>query len=287
MTMLLIEGTYRVLRTQPDGDSVRFYPNDPAEWELVDPPHTVRRNVGGGAQLRMDGIDALETHYTASPLGVLHQPLKYAQLAAGELLSWLGFTDVRRNDSETVTAATPDQAPGFILTRGADLYGRCVALVGRGLAPAASGRQVRVEVELLRQTANHWLTGHGLVYPTFYRKLYPDLRAELARVAAQARPDTGLWPLDATQSGAEVDSLASLTGSAVILPKLFRRLAGYLALNNGDPSLAGFHDYLAQRDDRLYILSTGHWSGLDTVVDVSGQTVRLTTAPEDLIFDER
>jgi hypothetical protein len=36
MTMLLIEGTYRVVGTQPDGDSVRFYPNDPAEWARVD-----------------------------------------------------------------------------------------------------------------------------------------------------------------------------------------------------------------------------------------------------------
>jgi hypothetical protein len=285
--MLLIEGTYRVLGAQPDGDSVRFYPNDPAEWTLVDPPHRVRRNAGGGAQLRLDGIDALETHYTASSLGVLHQPLGYAHQAAGELLSWLGFTGVRRDGTEKVTAATPDQTPGYVLTRGADMYGRCVALVGRGPAPAASGSRVPVDGKLLRRTANYRLTRRGLVYPTFYRKLYPDLRAELAAAVGKARPGTGLWPLDVTQSGADVEGVASLTGSLVILPKLFRRLADYLALNNGDPSLAGFHAYLAQRDDRLYILSTGHWSGLDYVVDVRGQTVHLTTAPEDLVFDER
>jgi hypothetical protein len=247
----------------------------------------VHYNAGGGAQLRIDGIDALETHYTASSLGLLHQPLEYAHLAAGELLSWLGFTGVQRDSAETVTAATPDRTPGFILTRGADLYGRCVALVGRGPAPAASGSQVRVGVELLRQTANYWLAERGLVYPTFYRKLYPDLRAELARAVGRARTGTGLWPLDVTQSGAEVKGIESLTGSLVILPKLFRRLADYFALNNCDPSLAGFHDYLAQRDDRLYILSTGHWVGLDYVTQVRGQTVHLTTAPENLVFDER
>ncbi|GAA2637836.1 hypothetical protein SMC26_23205 [Actinomadura fulvescens] len=52
MPMLVIEGTYRVIGARPDGDSVRFTPADPAQWDLVPGPHRVRRNSSGGAQLR-------------------------------------------------------------------------------------------------------------------------------------------------------------------------------------------------------------------------------------------
>ncbi|MEU6526356.1 hypothetical protein ABZ892_26860 [Streptomyces sp. NPDC046924] len=111
----------------------------------------------------------------------------------------------------------------------------------------------------------------------------------MTAAARQARQsDLGLWPKDQTQNGAKVEGMTALTDTAVLLPKLFRRLAGYLQLNDGDPSLAGFRVYLAQREDRLFILSTGQWTGFDTVVEVTnGNTVRLTHTPEDLVFDEK
>ncbi|MFG2025698.1 hypothetical protein [Streptomyces sp. NPDC048825] len=74
----------------------------------------------------------------------------------------------------------------------------------------------------------------------------------------------------------------------MLWPKLFRCLADHLQLSDGDPALVGFPDYLEQRDDRLFILTTGQWTGLDTVVDITnGNTVRLTHAPEDRLFDEK
>ena len=285
MPMLCLAGTYRILATEPDGDSIRFYADDAEQWKLVPGQHAVQTNAGGGAQLRLDGIDALETHYGARGAVPLHQPLELAHKAADELLRWLGFRGVQR-DGERVTAATPDELPGFLLTRGADLYGRCVALIGRGDPPGASGTQVNVNLGLLRRTANHRLVATGLAYPTFYLKLFPDLRRELAKQAQNARPSKGVWALDRSQKGVEVESLATLTDDAVILPKLFRRLVDYLALNDDDPSLAGFKDYLAQRPDQVFILSTGHYTGFDYVVEVKGQVVRLTTAPEDLVFQE-
>jgi hypothetical protein len=285
MPMLCLAGTYRIVATEPDGDSIRFYPDDPSQWTRVPGPHAVQTNATGGAQLRLDGIDALETHYAARGSVPLHQPLDFAHKAADELLRWLGFRRVQR-DGEEVTAATPEQLPGFLLTRGADLYGRCVALVGRGDPPGTSGTQVIVNVALLRRTANYRLIATGLAYPTYYLNLYPDLRRELSKQAQAARPKTGLWALDRTQKGVDVKSLATLTDDAVILPKLFRRLVDYLALNDDDPSLTGFSDFLAQRDDRIFILTTGHYTGFDYVVEVKKQVVRLTTAPEDLVFQE-
>ena len=284
--MLCLAGTYRILNTEPDGDSIRFYPDDAAAWAQVPGPNAVRTNAGGGAQLRLDGIDALETHYSPRGGGPLHQPIELAHQARDELVRWLGFRNVERT-GETVKAATPEQLPGYLLTNGADLYGRCVALVGRGDPPAASGTQAMVKVADLRRTANHRLIAAGLAYPTFYLKLFPDLRAELAKQARQARDaGKGLWPGDRDRKGVEVKSLATLTDDAIVLPKLFRRLVDYLDLNAGDPSLAGLPAYLAQRGDPVFILSTGHYTGFDFVVDVRGQVVRLTTDPEDLVFQE-
>ena len=285
MPMLCLAGTYRIVASEPDGDSIRFYPDDPAQWERVPGVHAVQTNATGGAQIRLDGIDALETHYSPRGSGPLHQPLQLAHQAGDELLRWLGFRGVQR-DGEEVTAATPDRLAGFLLTRGADLYGRCVALAGRGDPPGRSGAQVNVNLTLLRRTANHRLMATGLAYPTFYLKLFPDLRRELAKQAQQARPKTGVWALDRTQKGIEVKSLETLTDDAVIMPKLFRRLVDYLTLNDDDPALTGFPAYLAQREDRVFILSTGHYTGFDYVVEVKKQIVRLTTAPEDLVFQE-
>jgi endonuclease YncB( thermonuclease family) len=284
MPMLCLAGAYHVTATEPDGDSVRFRPENPALWDQV--PGPVKRNASGAAQLRLDAIDALETHYTPQGGHRLHQPLELAHAAAAELLDWIGFTGVNRT-GETVTSVDADDQPGFILTRGADLYGRCVALAGRGEAPG-TGR-LFVDAALLRTTVNHHLLAAGLAYPTYYTKLYADLRNELTAQAAKARAARdGVFAHDLTQSGVTVESLATLTDEAVILPKLFRRLADYLHLNGDDPSLAGFAAFLAQQDDAVWVLSTGEKkANLDSLVEVSGQTVRLTRPPEDLVFEEK
>ena len=286
MPMLCIAGTFRVTGTQPDGDSVRFVPHDPAEWRRVGGAHRVRANRAGGAQLRLDGIDALETHYAPRGGKLLHQPLALAHAARDELLQLLGFEGVEHDD-ETVEVVTDDDQPGYILTRGADEYGRCVAIAGAGPAPAESGSDAYVDVDLLTTTVNHRLIASGLAYPTFYSKLFYDLRDELAEQAATARAEgRGVFAADATQSGVSVESLGTLTDDAVLLPKLFRRLVDYLHLGAGDISLAGLPAYLEQRNDRLYVKSTAQRTGLHAVIEVEGQTFRLTTEPEDLIFDE-
>ena len=285
MSMIVIVGTYRLIGSRPDGDSVRFYPNDPAEWDLV--PGPVRRNALGGAQLRLDGIDTLETHYPTKR-GETHQPRRFGRAAQEELLSWLGFSQVHRSDDDTVTDSVPRQADGYVFTRGADVHGRCVAFAGRGAAPGPSGRPMHVDVAAIQSTANHHQLRRGMAYPTFYRKLFPDLRAELADAAAQAKSDDeGFWPADLTFSGLKGEGLEQLAESATIMPKLFRRLADYLVLNDGDPSLAGFRAYVAERGDRMFILSTGHWTGFDFVISVTDQTVKLTAPLDDLVFEER
>lgn len=284
MAMVVIAGSFTIKGAQPDGDSIRFTPTDPAQWDLITGSTQVKRNASGSAQLRLDAIDALETHYGAPRT---HQPLALAHAAAEELLSWLGFTNVVRGQHETVTASTPAAVDGYIFTRSADLYGRCIALVGRGTAPADSGSSLFVDVDVLKTTANHNLINKGLAYPTFYRNLFPDLRNELTAAAKSSRDaGLGIWPHDQTTAGAKVTDLDALQNTVIILPKLFRRLVDYL--NLGDTSLAGFPAFLDQAADKFFILSTGHsTTGLDEVVEVDGQTVRMTRAIEDLVFDEK
>ena len=248
-------------------------------------PNAVRTNAGGGAQLRLDGIDALETHYSPRGAAPLHQPIDLAHQGRDELLRWLGFRAVQRT-GETVDAATPAQLPGYLLTRGADIYGRCVALVGRGDAPAPSGTQTVVKVVDLRKTANHRLVVAGLAYPTFYLKLFADLRAELATKARAARDaGKGVWPGDRSRKGVDVKSLATLTderAAAQALPAP-RRLP---RPQRRRPVARRLPAYLGQRGDPVFILSTGQYTGFDFVVDVRGQVVRLTTDPDDLVFQE-
>jgi hypothetical protein len=159
--------------------------------------------------------------------------------------------------------------------------------VGRGALPQDDGSSFFVDVDALRTTANHHLIKQGLAYPTYYRGLFPDLRNEFTAVARQARDaGLGVWASDATTTGFDVNGLASLEDDIVIVPKLFRRLADYLHL--GDDSMAGFVAFLDQAADRFCILSTGHsTTGLDEVVQVSGNNVKMTRPIEDLVFDEK
>jgi endonuclease YncB( thermonuclease family) len=287
MPMTLIKGEYRVVGAAPDGDSIRFYPDAADAWERAG--LNVRPNAAGGAQLRLEGIDALETHYTPAvgDLRNLHQPHDLGRAAAAELLRLLGFEEVVRRDDEVVTSATPATRPGHIYTRFADKYGRAVAFAYAGTTDQPDLAAVFLDAAALAGSVNQQLLASGLEYPTYYSKLFVDLRAALNGAVEEARTaGRGVWPDDVTMKGVTVDSLATLTDVAVVLPKLFRRLVDYLSINNGDVSLAGLPAYLASRDDRLVVVSTGQITGFDNVLVVDGQTVRMTRPPEDLVFIE-
>ncbi|MDX3570976.1 thermonuclease family protein [Streptomyces sp. ID05-47C] len=285
MPMLLIKGFYDIKGSQPDGDTVHFTADDPGEWSLVGGGggRAVEHSAVGRAKLRLDAVDALETHYGPSRD---HQPLQFAHAARDELLKSLGFTDVQRQPNETVTATTPETVPGFVLTRGADVHGRCIALAGAGAAPGTSGLEIDVDVAVLRTTVNHHLLVEGLAYPTFYRSLFTSLRTEMAAVAVQARDARrGLWASDVTTTGAKITGPASLTDDVVILPKLFRRTVDYLRLAM---PLSCYPAFLAGVQDRYSVLSTGvRRAGLHHIVEVTnGHTVRMTHQPEDLVFED-
>jgi hypothetical protein len=122
---LSIKGHYRIQGGEPDGDSLHFHPTNPDAFTSLHLP--ARLSAQGATQLRLEAIDALETHYSPRVAGgfLQHQPLGLAHAAAGELLRLLGFTEVQR-DGERVTSSTPEQTEGYILTRSpTSTGGRC------------------------------------------------------------------------------------------------------------------------------------------------------------------
>jgi hypothetical protein len=293
MPMLALRGTYRVVGTRPDGDTLSFLPQDPGFWCDVPGRNRVKRNSRGGGSVRMDAIDALETHYKGVGPGEVHQPLNLgARAARDELLSWLGFGSVLMDENEKVTASTPETVPGFILASGADTFGRCIALVGRGDLPPGlkDGRRTVVTTDLLHQTANHRLLELGLVYPTFYSRLPEELRADMAettRRARAAKAPGSVWAEDVTfGDGARIDDLASVTEHQVILPKLFRRLADYIRLFG--PSLSCFPAYLAgEYEEFLVSGQEDSLHGLHHVIEITDNTIRMTRPIEDITIVEK
>ncbi|MEU3354624.1 nuclease [Streptomyces sp. NPDC037389] len=303
MSMLLIKGNFHLSgHTRPDGDTIPFIPDYVGEWKLVRGCHTPAPGPDGHVDVRLEGIDALETHYSGNYGTEERQPRKFADAATDALLTWLGFSDIRRTpDPDTgreTISATPNSVPGYILTRGSDVFGRCVALVVPGVPPGASGYEIEVKPKLLEKTANQHLLAEGLAYPTFYSGFPDELRRALtaAALAAKADPGKGVWNVtagalgDVTLTGAKVTGMSSITEDVVILPKLFRRLKEYLSL--GNTSLACFPAYLGGAADKFRTLSGDHVStlvtGLHNIVEITnGETVKMTHPSEELLFDEK
>jgi len=305
-----IAGRFRIAGASPDGDSVRFVPDDPAAWSRAG--IRARVNASGGAQLRLDAIDALETHFSPpGGRGTWHQPADLAVAATAALLHSLGFTSWQRSaDTGTIGDPQPTDVPGWVVTAGADINGRPIAFVlagdraSAGPAWSAGGSAggadgpVTLTPAMLGDTVNTAQLADGLAYPTFYDELAGDLRQALAATAVAARAArVGVWARDVTTVGFEVTGRRQLETDIVVLPKLFRRLAEYLSLNGaGDGgasvSLARFGEFLAVSADAVRVMGDGAvgdgtLTTLADLVEVDGQRVRLIESPERLVFVEK
>ena len=279
MPFHLIKGTFHVVGYSPDGDSIRFQADDHNNWDLLSGP-PVELNAREHAQLRIEGIDTLETHYQGR-----HQPMKLADKALRFLLDELGIKKVKFDKGGTVVSAQ-DGTRGYILSRTTEKYRRPVSFVFVGDIEEEDGVEVFLRPDRLEESVNYKSPLEGLAYPTYYTGLFPDLRKKLTLAVAQARKGggKGIWPKDKTTKGFTVSSIASVTEKQVILPKLFRRIVSFMG-NGG--SIDGFKDFLAANPDPVLELKNGHFTNLDTFVEVTGEQVRLTVNPEDLVFVEK
>ncbi len=285
MPFKAIKGTFHVRNYSPDGDSIRFQPDN---IKLVQDlaGGRPRFNARNHVQLRIEAIDTLETHYNPpSGGGTLHQPLELAHAAADKLIEFVGIRDVEWDRAHLTVTDAQDGTRGYILARTVEKYGRPVAFVYAGDPPEKDGAEVMLDVDRLRDSYNYLAIAEGLAYPTYYRGLFNDLREALTAAVKNARKEgLGIHQADKTNDGFKASSLRSITEQHPILPKLFRRLSEYM-VNYG--TAKGFKKKLAESREPVLDLRTSNFTHFDTFVkEDSGPKIRLTRLPEELVFDE-
>ena len=230
---------------EPDGDSIHFKPKKIALLDgLMRLGVEYKPSAIGSVNLRMEGIDALEIHYTPSFKGAkrTHQPRPLADYERDALTGLLGMNPVPYKQPLGTTVAPPvpvDGVPGYILSRSLDVHGRPVSFLYKGAAPFTDGKQVMVNPAILKKSLNFAMIRDGNAYPLFYDTLFMQLRVELAKAAKAARTaKKGMWKQNVTKAGFKANGLPDLETARVIFPKLFRRLADYF--ESGRAGLAGF-----------------------------------------------
>ncbi len=227
MKYTLIKGSFHVVGQSPDGDSVKFRAASPDLWNNI---NTDNREAfqktfvaeNGVVTLRLEGVDALETHYTPpspalpsiTPLGGTgaltkpptarnySQPAELGRLAANQLMHLIGVTAPKWRVfgkavyvSEASINGIPvktklmDTIPGYIVTGDIERNGRPVSWIFPGTTPLVDGASIPRDglAEMAPQSVNYQLLRMGLVYPFFFMTLPAVLRNQLASAVREAR----------------------------------------------------------------------------------------------------
>ncbi|PVH69120.1 hypothetical protein DL98DRAFT_522365 [Cadophora sp. DSE1049] len=276
---------------EPDGDTMKFAP---ANQSLVWNTKLIPRRSGRapkinrrGISVRLEAIDALETHFEGT-----HQELTGGKKARDTLLAKLGFTNIEywENLPNKIKSANKDRLPGFVLSNGIDANGRLIGFVYSGSdGPGKDGATVTVDNELLGRSINTKLLSDGLVFPAFYGTLPIKLREHLSTESQAAwTAGKGIWPraTGLPTRPAEVSDLDSLTTS-VIWPKLFRRLVVFI--KETGPGLEGFEEWLREdgvdRDDKVFRLDTNENIRFHDILTIEDDTVALNLHPELIVIE--
>lgn len=275
---------------EPDGDTIKFNPDNPALVESLhrDGGRGPDFNGRGMVNIRFEGVDTLETHFSAS-----HQELDGANGARDFTLSAAGFQNVTFFDDlpNKVESADTDFKRGYVLANGIDPHGRVIAFVYPGEPPPAtpSGSSVMLMPPEANQSINGQLLSAGLSYAAFYTSLPIDLMQGLAELVAGARQaGAGFWPREKAtgENPAVLNGLADAE-TIVIWPKVFRRLVSYFG--EGHVGLDDFENWLrsdpVHRDDSL-ILPDRELGNMHDIfeIDPVADTLIMKYAPEELII---
>jgi hypothetical protein len=303
MGFIVIKGTYHVSGYRPDGDSLKFKAYNKSLWKKLTTaekkPAIIKLNNKDMAQLRIEAIDALETHYIAG--GMLHQPHDLSFKSRENLLKLAGIKNVVWGPSGSEVVSADDGVEGYILTRYVDnnQYGRPVSFAFAGKTSLKDGDDVYLSPELIKKSLNYKQLLDGMAYPTFYSTFYFNLREAFTNATVKARTaKRGIWKVDKSM-GFTYSSIKSITDDNAILPKLFRRLAEHMNKEKG--KLSDFRKFLDKKGDRIIILRGGEFidntgkkhkvtsdahmtDAMDVVVEVKGKKVSLLTSPEKILF---
>src|SRR5512147_194552 len=243
----VIAGTFHVKTYEPDGDSIRFQATNQANWDFFAWPTDLIK-LSKRKQLRVEAIDAMETHYEG-----YHQPRPFALAALESLLEFLDIKSVVYSIGFTKIVDVEDGKAGFIASGGTDRFGRLVSYLFPKKAPLTDGAVMDSSKLPVEESINFQLAREGLVYPTFYtttdRVFAEKIRAVISRARKTKR---GIWSIDRTADFSLWD-VRTLQEDILILPKLFRRLIGFIDSYADYSQLEG---YMKKQRDNLVL-----WDG--------------------------
>lgn len=258
---------FRVFRGQlyavglkPDGDTISFKPHDPAALAaLPDDEGAVGKVVGdpdvnGAVSVRLQGIDALETHYQPAvsvnvsavnntapkpSAGNHHQPTALARGAAHALLGMLGVTVTDADwhswgylrrvtvGERVVTERYTEGVEVVVVSDACDRNGRVLGWVFPGAYALTEGALLSEDAltDLVKDSVNSELLNQGHAYPYYFFTLSNALRNRLSIFARSAvRHNRGVQAADVSEVGVSLPTVSALNDSAVIWPYLFRKL---------------------------------------------------------------
>jgi endonuclease YncB( thermonuclease family) len=282
-TYLVLHGAFVIEGKQPDGDSIRFRPDDLNLLQKLKRANRIEPSKDGTVQLRLEGIDAPELHYEN-----VAQP--FSKEPRDALLTWFGFTDVTYTPKGLqVKTSNPKSVRGAILAQAAEVYGRPIsyALLERDTKQLEDGSRITVSTDLLSRTINAHMLETGMAYYTVYSSQPLEHRTAFQAITETARREKrGVWAVDTTNEFM-LSTLEDVTEKQVILPKLFRRAVVYFQ----DREKKGFTGTLADwfatypdRDDRLEV--NGRLTKLSSILEVDGDRVRVLIDFLDVVLLE-
>ena len=273
----VIKGKFHVKGYQPDGDSIRFEADNPAQWDTF-PWDSASKKKAAKKQLRIEAIDALETHYEG-----YHQPRPFAMAALERLLKLLGIEDIHYSLNVTTIVKANDAQPGFIATDGLDRYDRPISLLFPASAKLTDGSLLTSDRLPLEKSVNYILAREGLVYPTFYTTTDKIFVEKIRKAVRLAREDErGIWAIDRTPDLVLWDT-RTIQEDVTIMPKLFRRLVEFC---DAYADFAELPAYMARQKDNLKLLTDPTPRSLASLMtfDVTGRRMSLTVPIEDILF---
>ncbi len=186
MDYYLIKGKFYAVGYSPDGDSLMFKADNDKHWDKIKTEHRKEfeerlSEKDGAVQLRLQGVDALETHYSPSPLpppravsgqnaaqaeqpekGKFRQPAEYGDLATAKMLElfgvdpdsikwrtsgWSGayideLTIKKGNWSKSCKDKHDDALDGYVVVNDMDRKGRPISWVFAGNTGTRNGSRL-------------------------------------------------------------------------------------------------------------------------------------------------
>ncbi len=274
----IIAGTFHIKGFQPDGDSIRFQANKPEHWDFFE-WETPANKAAKKKQLRIESIDAMETHYDG-----YHQPRPFAIAALESLLELLNINSVTYSLSVTQIVDADDGKAGFIASATTDRFGRPVSYVFPKKAKLTDGAVIDSATLPIEDSVNFLLAREGLVYPTFYTTTDRVFAEKIRAVVARARKTKrGIWSIDRTPDFMLWD-IRTIQEDILLMPKLFRRLVGFF---DHYADFGKLEEYMAKQRDNLVLWDGTKKRSLADLMKISGRRLQMKTPVEDILFSPK